>query len=527
MFDANYKQQELFAFLDVHFCPTENYTSKVFIAYDAPFCNRKFKIFYNYQTGKEESFDEFPHVFDGRNAYYITANSFREKNLRRLNNLYTLHNLVIDIDCHTYGIDKVDIQQELDICEEYLTEYFKRSLDFPCPNTIVKTGRGFQLWWAILPIPAQYFRSIYEQTVDYFCEKMGKVLRKCSCLSLVHVDNAASRKITGLFRLPGTFNRKTQSFGSFEILHEDRLDMVRYFYDNIVEPKDSGLPYVRRRKYSQSEYRTKILNRLVAMRRKEGIAEDGYRDLYCFIFFNIRASESTVNKAWKETLAFNAKFVHPLNEKRLRKYLSTSMKKIYHFSNKAIISYLNITETEQRSLRFFPARNREEQRLKKREEKLERNKKIIALAKKGLSQRHIAKEVGCSQSTVCRVVKKEEEKWKKAAMDYLFNQDRRTTDSQEDNKMEKESDNLMKKATNKKTVFVNTKVSDKDKIEHIKEDGRKEKSIESSSYSIPSQLLNKYLKGLIYYVLKDTNYIPKRNKKECVKRKKHYMKDPP
>ena len=76
----------------------------------------------------------------------------------------TLHNIVIDIDCHKYGISKKDRDNEIEKCEVYLRELFDNSLELPSPNTIVKTGRGLQLWWAIKPLSAAKLKNIYKET---------------------------------------------------------------------------------------------------------------------------------------------------------------------------------------------------------------------------------------------------------------------------------------------------------------------------------------------------------------------------
>ena len=59
---------------------------------------------------------------------------------RNEKNLFTLHNIVIDIDCHKYGISKKDRDNEIEKCEVYLRELFDNSLELPSPNTIVKQG---------------------------------------------------------------------------------------------------------------------------------------------------------------------------------------------------------------------------------------------------------------------------------------------------------------------------------------------------------------------------------------------------
>lgn len=403
-----YKQEELYSFLELHFEPQENFTSKILLAFSNPHLNRKCAIFHHYQTGKENSLDSFPkNIFCNQNDYYITANGFKASKKRKYTNLFTLHNIVVDIDCHVYGIPKEDLQKDMDQCERYLKEFFDASVDFPTPNTFVRTGRGFQLWWAIYPLSYKKFKNIYKQTVIHFCEMLKKILNR-HFLNFITVDFAASEKASGLFRLPGSFNLKTGKYGSFEILHEDRFDLITYFFAKIAAKKQTSLPYKRKNKYSLADYRERMLYKLLEIRKKEGLLEDGLRDIFCFIYYNIKASEYSDKTAWEAVLKFNNSFAHPLNERKLSSYLSTSRKKNYKFSNKTIIAYLCISNDEQKQLGFFPSQNREELRNEKRKEKEMRNEKIILLAKQGFSQREIAQKTDCSQSTVCRILKKEQ-----------------------------------------------------------------------------------------------------------------------
>ena len=106
---------------------------------------RKDLSFSSLQTGIEESLDALPvDFFTANNAknYYVTANGRKKRGKRNEKNLFTLHNIVIDIDCHKYGISKKDRDNEIEKCEVYLRELFDNSLELPSPNTIVKTGRG-------------------------------------------------------------------------------------------------------------------------------------------------------------------------------------------------------------------------------------------------------------------------------------------------------------------------------------------------------------------------------------------------
>ena len=402
------KKEDLYSFFELHYAPEGDYTSKIYIGCDIP--NKKGKIytFHHYQTGIEESLDALPvDFFTANNAkdYYVTANGLKKRGKRNEKNLFTLHNIVIDIDCHEYGISKKDRDNEIEKCEIYLQELFDNSLDLPAPNTIVKTGRGLQLWWAIKPLSAAKLKNIYKETAVYLCDQLDEKISKQYYLNFLRVDRAASLKMAGYFRLPGTYNSKAKKWGDFAFLHEDRLDVVDFYFDKIASCKKNPIPFIGSKKYALADYREHILYALLELRRKEGWVEDGYRDTFCFILFNTILEEYGEEKADEAVRKMNRSFSHPLSEKSLKSYLSTSRKKGYKFSNQTIINYLCITKEEQDMLHFHPSSKREEEREKKRQIKRERVQLVIELAKEGRSQRQIAKMAGTSQSTVCRILR--------------------------------------------------------------------------------------------------------------------------
>ena len=83
--------------------------------------------------------------------YYITANSV--SGVRRVTeDVFGLHNIVVDIDCHEEGARSMEL----------LAAFIWRcgrdlwNIDeCPEPNSIVFSGRGVQLWWAIEPASAK------------------------------------------------------------------------------------------------------------------------------------------------------------------------------------------------------------------------------------------------------------------------------------------------------------------------------------------------------------------------------------
>lgn len=357
------KKEDLYSFFELHYVPEGDYTSKIYIGCDIPAKKGKIYTFHHYQTGVEESLDALPvDFFTANNAknYYVTANGLKKRGKRNEKNLFTLHNIVIDIDCHKYGISKKDRDNEIEKCEVYLRELFDNSLELPSPNTIVKTGRGLQLWWAIKPLSAAKLKNIYKETAAYLCDQLDEKISKQYYLNFLRVDRAASLKMAGYFRLPGTYNSKAKKWGDFAFLHEDRLNVVDFYFDKVASGKKNPIPFTNSKKYALADYREHILYALLELRRKEGWVEDGYRDTFCFILFNTILEEYGEEKADEAVRKMNRSFSHPLSEKSLKSYLSTSRKKGYKFSNQTIINYLCITKEEQDMLHFHPSSKKEE-----------------------------------------------------------------------------------------------------------------------------------------------------------------------
>ena len=101
--------------------------------------------------------------------YYIVANSFKSPKFRRAVNVHSLTNIVVDIDVHharggIKGCRDV-IMQRLDALL-YLI-FVKKPIGLPCPNTVVHTGRGIQLWWTIKPLSAKKLKYIYKGIQEY------------------------------------------------------------------------------------------------------------------------------------------------------------------------------------------------------------------------------------------------------------------------------------------------------------------------------------------------------------------------
>lgn len=244
----------------------------------------------------------------------------------------------------------------------------------------------------------------------------------------VIVDAAASKKESGLFRMPGTWNAKSRTFGSFRILHENKFDAVFLFFDR--HPK-TGKPFIKYKNKRKNRFRDygkymeEKIRHLIKVRREEGLDENGFRDLYCLIVYCAYLSSGTADEiAWAKTIGLNESFQRPLPEKELRSYMSSATEKKYRFTFEKVIEYLDIDEKEQETICLKPAgvrkkeremakKRAEENRKRRKEEKEKKKLRVLELLMKGYTQQKIAGIIGCTQSTVSKIIKESGIKCKK------------------------------------------------------------------------------------------------------------------
>lgn len=419
---------KLYKFLEIHMGRDDGYYG-YYPVYSRPICNGR--LLNIRQIGFIDSQDSIRSIKTFGNLrqhmdYYIVANSFKSPKFRRAVNVHSLTNIVVDIDVHharggIKGCQDV-IMQRLDALL-YLI-FVKKPIGLPCPNTVVHTGRGIQLWWTIKPLSAKKLKYIYKGIQEYLFTALEKEINSADpeLKEYVLLDISASKKMSGLFRLPGTWNTRSKTYGDFWILHDNKLDAAKlYFalhpvtgkpYIKYKKKKKQGNPVFRKNNYGN--HIDNMIRSLIELRRSAGEMEDGYRDLYCLIVLSAYLSNDTPeDEAWNRVVALNNSFKNPLPEKELHSYMSTAMRKKYRYRNETIIGYLGIDDEEQKALGFYPAnvhyyeerQKARERGQKRRKMKEKRDIKIIELFAKGVLQEKIAELVGCAQSTVSKILK--------------------------------------------------------------------------------------------------------------------------
>ena len=147
-FNHRYIDSRIMPWLDLHFPADSSFNGRIFLAYRRKDGNGIYDLSRR-NIGELSSFVEEMHV--SRNMdYYITANSMC--GVRRVTeDVFGLHNIVIDIDCHTEGHSPALLADFIWRCSRDLWS----TGDCPEPNSIVFSGRGVQLWWALEPASAK------------------------------------------------------------------------------------------------------------------------------------------------------------------------------------------------------------------------------------------------------------------------------------------------------------------------------------------------------------------------------------
>lgn len=430
--------EKVIDFLQLHYKPNENMYSYIIFGCKNTYCDiqdagiRNFQFIKTTEVKMEnESILNIVDSLDRKVDYYLTQNGFSTPMKRDLGHIFTLHNIVIDIDCHTNRMTKQERDYTIDACSYFLYHDLFTEVDFPMPNTIVNTGRGLQLWWAINPISYKVKHPYYEVR-KYLIYRIESIIKSVETLRDIKVDKLASQNYVGYFRVPGSYNSKTDEHSTFQILHDDKLDVFDMYYVDMLNAKKLEKKLYKKcnsnneniksnngsKKKKVSKKQIKSKNNLVAQREKmlyelleiRRGEEEGIRDLMLLILYNAYLSAGKTQEEGREAIDdLNERFSHPLTDKEINSYMSTSTRKKYKFSNKKIIELLAMSKSEQEMLDFYDGDSSNKIDGKnecKKNEKEERNNRILDLNCKGYSQQDIAKEVGCSQSTVSRIIGK-------------------------------------------------------------------------------------------------------------------------
>ena len=376
--------------------------------------------------GNREKVREFLQGFNvhGKIDFYITANATKTGSERKGENLFSIHNIVIDIDNHAAD------QTYMRPLHQKLADTITRDLYELPPSSIVYTGRGIQLWWSIIPV-AKACEVWVKEIRETLISAVEEIISEYPDFEDFTVDHAASSNNVGYYRLPGTVNTHTGRVVTVESTpaRYDTHEMIKWAKAwqeerRPIEPEPKLLDFSG--SYSEDEigifrgvktsafYRVRQIVQLRILRDRDVGSET--RNNMNFIFFNALLPVLGPGEAWDKLVAFNKGFKVPMTEVELHRTVDTSIDKGgYRYRNDTMISFLAVTPEEQQQIGLYPVDSPNHKLLKDglshsgaramaRTIKDDRNAKIKALAYEGKSKSEIATILGINRGTVQSVL---------------------------------------------------------------------------------------------------------------------------
>lgn len=356
--------------------------------------------------------------------YYVTANFIKGKN-RGNENIFRLINIVMDLDCHAENVTQARREWLINSFVQFLKN---KGLPLMC-NTIVETGRGLQLWWALEPVSYK-MQHAYNVMRSFLREDVEKILQEWREFYRIEpeefgFDKNASSNAAGFFRLPDTFNTKTDPLkkATPQRIHSNRLDITAEIGRRVAllinerrssEGKgwDNILKFPTSAAYLGAA-RAAMLFNLQAMRAAAGRPiTKGMRDWFLLCLYCVLASVNVSHEAAMQRVnTANARFPDPMTQDEIKSSLSSAVTKRYRLTNQYIIDALQITPEEQNALRFYKGgamlnNTREQLAEAARKKKAGRDAAILEHYNKGETLQQIAEAVGCTAPTVRNVLQR-------------------------------------------------------------------------------------------------------------------------
>lgn len=358
--------------------------------------------------------------------YYITANTVSGVN-RVKEELFGLQNIVIDIDCHEAGMHHYSAAE---LVQAFIWRS-KRDLwstgVIPTPNSIVRTGRGVQLWWAIIPCygGSNYGTSLYhyEKIKTNFMNHIDRMLNEYGEeLEGLKIDRGASSNLVGYFRLPCTYNTTAKTYSSLEILHSERYDQRELTKIEEISKTESGAPGIKTQYIPMQETDRFILRNFKSIRvmqlinlrnlRNNEVGAE-MRDHFNFSVYNALRMTLDHEEAMVHLEAYNEGFKKPMSRRELNNCISSAKdKEGYRYTNEKLIEFLEITEEEQKAIGLLPSSGKRRAKpnasrdAARKALRDDRDTKILELAEQGISQAETARLLGIGKNTVNRVLKR-------------------------------------------------------------------------------------------------------------------------
>lgn len=340
--------------------------------------------------------------------YYITPNTYKTPISREKSNLFAYHNIVIDIDAH--DDPSKNIREAENIITKFLSEIKLQ------PSIIHYTGRGLQYWIPIKRANASntMINNIYDKVLTDLCSLIDQELQKNECNMVV--DNTASKKSNGLFRLFDTFNSKVGSNSEVDTYFDStkKLSIID------INTKLSNLQAKQAKQKKQAKTNSKTKTVRIApttpymrlnQKRLQFITQeiksqqrakyDELRNNRLLLYYNAAKQIYSEEDAKAKVKAINEFFRVPLPEKEIDNIIKSVDQYGYlNFSNERFFEFGQLPQEKWET--------KQSKTKKKKQEKEKRDKEIIKLHKQGLNNHQIEKKTGIARTTIIRIIKNNE-----------------------------------------------------------------------------------------------------------------------
>ena len=279
--------------------------------------------------------------------YYITKAQFKAAQTWDTGELFALNAIWVDIDAHeeTPGFAEAERVHSL------LIHALPELAGIPVPNIIIYSGRGLHLLWLIEQCAAE-LAFMHRAVSAYYCEVIRDLIAGFK-LTKYSVDGSYGANVSGLTRIPGTFNTHSNTYCTYEIIHRRRILLAEQ-YDTAEYRSGKGAVISKRccqfapsAVQAAGELRVNALLKLLKLRSKW----EGYRDYFLLILFSAYQMAGYSNEdSVRLTLEANTELEPSLSEREVRSLLSTAMKKHYKMGNTYIVDTLGLTADEQAAI---------------------------------------------------------------------------------------------------------------------------------------------------------------------------------
>ena len=343
--------------------------------------------------------------------YYITTNGFTGTPGRIQQNLFSLNNIVIDIDCHSKSLTPGLLDQQLDHLVQLMVHDWVDDIDLLMPNAVVRTGRGLQFWWFHESLSARSNKWTWESTAKKLATQIDRLMHQhqpqegiLDDFSKIQVDFNASGASSGVFRLPGTMNVTAKKRATVQLISKQRLTLqdLKEFNKSHKNPRK---PLYANKPGDYSNWAKQMLSKVEALRiMRDAEAGEETRNNYCLVYYSLlQTARYGLEEAEQKIREFNDLFKEPLTERELQNTLVSARRKFYKLSNKAIKSILGITLSEEDALDLLPKKEQQKRA------KAARDRAVIKYYRANKSMKEIGELTGLSQPTIRKILAKKQE----------------------------------------------------------------------------------------------------------------------